>query len=84
MVGMNEADTAHARPPERPEVGVGLGATRPILLSAPEAARLLGIGRTTLYGVIKAGELTSIHVGRSVRFSMYEIETYVRSLIRAA
>jgi len=81
---MNEADTAHAHPSERPDIGVGPGTARPILLSALEAAHLLGIGRTTLYELIKGGELTSIHVGRSVRFSMYEIETYVQSLIQAA
>ncbi len=55
----------------------------PLVLSPLQAARLLGIGRTTIYQLVKSGELTSIHVGCSVRFSMYEVETYMQSLIKA-
>jgi excisionase family DNA binding protein len=57
---------------------------RPLLVSALDAARSLGIGRTTLYELVKAGELTPIHLRRCVRFSMYEIEQYVQSLFHAA
>ena len=34
------------------------------LLSIPEAADALGIGRTALYGMIGRGELRSVSVGR--------------------
>ena len=57
---------------------------RPLLVSAADAARVLGIGRTTVYELVKDGHLTPIHLRRCVRFSMYEIEQYVESLRRAA
>ena len=59
-------------------------AFRPLLVSAADAACVLGIGRTTVYELVKDGHLTPIHLRRSVRFSMYEIEQYVESLRRAA
>ncbi|MFF7544269.1 MULTISPECIES: excisionase family DNA-binding protein [Streptomyces] len=35
-----------------------------VLLTVEEAARRLRIGRTTCYGLIRAGELESIDIGR--------------------
>lgn len=46
----------------------------PLLVSSVDAARVLGIGRTTLYELVKSGDLTPIHLRRCVRFSMREIE----------
>lgn len=57
---------------------------RPLLVSAADAARVLGIGRTTVYELVKDGHLTPIHLRRCVRFSMCEIEQYIESLRRAA
>ena len=54
---------------------------RPLLVSAHQAARLLGIGRTTLYELIKLGLVTPVHIGRCVRFSMTELEHYVEHLV---
>ena len=51
-------------------------------MSATDAARVLAIGRTTLYEIVKSGDLTPIHIRRCVRFSMYEISEYVESLTR--
>ena len=56
---------------------------QPLLISALDAALVLGIGRTTLYELVRSGDLTPIHVRRCVRFSMYEIEQFVESLRRA-
>jgi len=53
---------------------------RPLLVTSADAARVLAIGRTTLYELVKSGELTPIHLRRCVRFSMHEIECLVRSL----
>jgi excisionase family DNA binding protein len=50
---------------------------RPLLVNAKQAARLLGIGRTTLYELIGAGAITPVHIGRCVRFSMIELERFV-------
>ncbi len=55
---------------------------RPLLVSATDAARVLAIGWTTLYEIVKSGNLTPIHIRRCVRFSMYEITEYVESLTR--
>lgn len=55
------------------------GDLAPLLVTAPQAARILSIGRTALYQLIWDGQLTPIHIGRSVRFSVDELETFVRS-----
>lgn len=57
-------------------------APRNLLVSATDAARVLAIGRTTLYEVVKSGDLTPIYIRRCVRFSMGEITQYVESLLR--
>ena len=36
---------------------------QPIAVSPNEAARLIGIGRTTLYAALSSGELKSIRIG---------------------
>lgn len=50
---------------------------RPLLVDAKQAARLLGIGRTTLYELINAGAITPVHIGRCVRFPVAELERFV-------
>jgi excisionase family DNA binding protein len=52
-----------------------------LLVSAHQAARLLGIGRTTLYELIKQQRLTPVHIGRCARFSVTGLEHYVRHLV---
>ena len=48
------------------------------LLFAPhEAARILGIGRTTLYALMGSGDIRPVHIGRSCRISRAEIRRYV-------
>ena len=51
-----------------------------LLLTPEEAATLLGVGRTTIFALIKAGELRPVHIGRSCRFSRAELQRYVRCL----
>ena len=55
-------------------------ADEPLLLTPEEAATLLRVGRTTVYALIKAGELHAVHIGRSCRLSRAELERYVRRL----
>src|SRR3954451_6280074 len=45
-----------------------------------EAARLLRVGRTTVYALMKTGELRPVHIGRSCRLSRRELERYVTRL----
>ncbi|MGY1845878.1 helix-turn-helix domain-containing protein [Blastococcus sp. SYSU DS1021] len=51
-----------------------------LLLTPEEAAKVLRIGRTTVYALIKSGELRPVHIGRSCRISQAEVEAYVRRL----
>jgi excisionase family DNA binding protein len=52
----------------------------PLLLTPEEAAKLLSVGRTTVYALIKAGDLHPVHIGRSCRLSRTELERYVGRL----
>jgi excisionase family DNA binding protein len=40
---------------------------QPLLLTIPQAAHRLGVGRTTLYELTNAGELEVGHIGRCAR-----------------
>jgi excisionase family DNA binding protein len=51
-----------------------------LLLTPEEAAQVLRVGRTTIYGLIKAGELRPVHIGRSCRLARAELERYVDRL----
>ena len=52
----------------------------PLLLTPEEAAEVLRVGRTTIYALMKAGDLQPVHIGRSCRLSRAELERYVRGL----
>src|SRR6478752_5894398 len=56
------------------------GPDESLLLTPEEAARLLRIGRTTVYALIKAGDLRPVHIGRSCRLARAELERYVNRL----
>jgi excisionase family DNA binding protein len=51
-----------------------------LMMTPEEAARVLRVGRTTIYGLIKAGELRLVHIGRSCRLARAELERYVDRL----
>lgn len=51
-----------------------------LLLTTVQAGRVLGVGRTTVYQLIKTGELHAVHVGGSCRISWAELERYVTRL----
>jgi excisionase family DNA binding protein len=53
-----------------------------LLLTAEEAARALHVGRTTLFALIKNGELHAVHIGRSCRLTRAELLRYVDRLDR--
>jgi excisionase family DNA binding protein len=55
-------------------------AAESLLLTPEEAARLLRVGRTTVYALMKAGDLRPVHIGRSCRLPRAELERYVRCL----
>ncbi|WP_448619524.1 helix-turn-helix domain-containing protein [Geodermatophilus sp. URMC 65] len=51
-----------------------------LLLTPEEASTVLRIGRTTVYALMKAGELRPVHIGRSCRLPRAELERYVKRL----
>lgn len=48
-----------------------------------EAAALLGVHRSTLYGLIDSGQLQSVKIGRSRRVPESAIVSYIDGLIAA-
>ncbi len=54
---------------------------RPLLVSVEDTAALLGIGRTTLYELIRHGDVRPIRIGRCVRIPQRELEAYADRLI---
>jgi excisionase family DNA binding protein len=48
-----------------------------LLLAIPEAARALGIGRSTLYELIAAGDIEIVHIGRSARVTVAGLHEFV-------
>src|SRR3954451_5263539 len=50
------------------------GAAESLLLTPEEAATLLRVGRTTVYALMKAGDLRPVHIGRSCRLARAELE----------
>jgi excisionase family DNA binding protein len=51
-----------------------------LLLTTVQAAKVLGVGRTTIYQLIKHGELRPVHISRSCRISWAELERFVARL----
>ena len=48
-----------------------------LLLRPTEVARVLGLGRSTIYELMHAGELPVIHIGRAVRIPRRAVETWI-------
>jgi excisionase family DNA binding protein len=46
-------------------------------LTMVEAARLLSVGRTTIYELVGAGEIEVAHIGRAVRVPTAELHAFV-------
>ena len=55
-------------------------ATDALLLTPEEAAKVLRVGRTTIYALMKTGQLRPVHLGRSCRLARIELERYVSRL----
>ena len=51
-----------------------------LLLRPEEVARALGVGRTTVYELIRVGELRSVKIGNSRRISAAALADYVERL----
>lgn len=48
-----------------------------LLLRIPEAAELVGLGRSKIYELIREGEIPIIRIGRSLRIPAAELRLWV-------
>ena len=55
-----------------------------IVLTIEEAAMRLGIGRTTMYALVTAGEIKSVTIGRLRRIPIVALHDYVHGLLAAS
>jgi excisionase family DNA binding protein len=63
--------------------GTTMTEQRRLLLRPEEAARVLGLGRTKVYDLMRSGTLRSVKVGNSRRDSMAALAEFVDQLDRA-
>lgn len=56
----------------------------PILVGIPEAARLMGLGRSKLYQILNEGELNLIKLGGRSLVSVDELRSYVAEKLAKA
>lgn len=52
-------------------------ASRPLLVTVKQAGEMLALSRSSIYELIWRNELTPIRIGRSVRFAVEHLETFV-------
>jgi len=50
-----------------------------LLLTLPEAGRALAISRSKMYDLLNSGHLPSVHIGRSRRVRVIDVENFVKS-----
>jgi excisionase family DNA binding protein len=55
-----------------------------LLLTVPEAANALGISRSKLYELIKAGAISSLRIDGSRRVPYRALTTYIDQLMKEA
>jgi excisionase family DNA binding protein len=70
----------------RREVGVrkldlerGRGPEEPLAVRIPQAARMLGVGRSTLYARISSGEIETVKIGRSTLVLTESLRNFLTS-----
>jgi excisionase family DNA binding protein len=51
-----------------------------VLLTPEEAGEALGVGRTTIYALLRTGDLESVQIGRLRRISSSAVEAYAEQL----
>ena len=55
-------------------------AALPRLLTVKEAGRILAVSRSSVYELIAAGRLETVHIGRSVRVPLDAVVSYIGTL----
>ena len=49
----------------------------PVVLTAAEAMDLLGVGKNTMYRLLKSGELPAVRIGHSWRLTFEAVEYFL-------
>lgn len=52
----------------------------PFLFSPRDAGKILSCSRSTIYALMKSGELESVRIGRSRKISETQLVRYIRTL----
>lgn len=50
----------------------------PLVLSVPELAAILHIGRNSAYELVKSGKIRSIHIGKNIRIPQSALLEYLQ------
>lgn len=58
--------------------------TEPIAVTIPDACKMLGLGRTTIYNLINEGKLKPRKSGSRTLFLVSELRDFAQTLPRAA
>ena len=51
----------------------------PDILTIPQVAQALGIGRKAAYALVKDNKLGAIRVGRTIKVSKFSLEEFIRT-----
>lgn len=52
----------------------------PVVLSVPQLAEVLQIGRNSAYDLVKSGQIRSIRIGRTIRIPQSALFDYLNQL----
>ena len=52
-----------------------------LLLTVTQAGELLGLSRSSIYGLVRIGRLPVLHLGRSARIPREAVEKFVAELV---
>jgi excisionase family DNA binding protein len=77
MTTPTNSDDRPAQATEPHERARGNGEFAPVLLTVSEAGQALAVGRTTVYELIRSGQLEVIRIGRSTRIPVDAIAAFV-------
>jgi excisionase family DNA binding protein len=56
----------------------------PILFTATQVAKIMGISRSQVYVLLNRGQLGSVHIGRSRRITRAQVDEFISDLTAAA
>ena len=66
---MTSRDNAHDRDP--------VPLSQRLLLRPEEVAAILGLGRSTIYELLRSGELSAVHIGRATRIPARDLHRWI-------